>query len=79
MADSRNVFRDFARRKLAAFAGLGALCHFDFELFGVDEIIRGHAEAAGSDLLDFVRGSGLEAIHVGIFAAFAGVAAAAES
>ena len=78
MADARDVFGDFARGKLAAFAGLGALRHFDFEFFGVDEVIRGDAEAAGGDLLDFVRGGGLEAIGVGIFAAFAGVAAAAD-
>ena len=78
MADARDVFGDFARGKLAAFAGFGALRHFDFEFFGVDEIIRRDAKAAGSDLLDLVRGSGLEAIGIGIFAAFSGVAAAAD-
>ena len=46
------------RGKLAAFAGLGALRHFDFEFFGADEIFGSDAEAAGGDLLDLVRGAG---------------------
>ncbi len=68
----------FLRGKLAAFTGLGALGHLDFEFFRVDEIIRGDAEATRGDLLDLVGGSGLEAVGVGIFAAFASVAAAAD-
>jgi hypothetical protein len=43
-----------------------------------DEIVGGDAEAAGSDLLDFVGGGRLETIGLGIFAAFAGIAAATE-
>ena len=68
----------FFARKLSAFAGLRALRHLDFELLRVDQVIRRHAEAPGSHLLDLVRGVRLVAIQRRIFAAFAGVAAAAE-
>src|SRR6266436_2302655 len=78
VADARNVLADFLRRQLAAFAGLRALRHFDFKFLGVDEIIGGDSEAAGGDLLDFVGRGRLEAIGIGVFAAFAGIAAAAE-
>src|SRR5450432_4631724 len=39
-------------RQFAAFARLRALRHLDLKLIGVDQIVRGHAEAAGCDLLD---------------------------
>src|SRR6266702_3378711 len=39
MPDARNVLADLPRRQLAALAGLRALRHLDFELFGVDEVI----------------------------------------
>ncbi len=78
VADARDVFADFFGGELAAFTGLGALRHFDFDFFGMDEIVGGDTEAAGGDLLDFVGGGGLETIGLGIFAAFAGVAAATE-
>src|SRR6266853_6943892 len=78
VSDARNVLADFLRGELAALAGLGALRHFDFKFLGVDEIIGGDSEAAGGDLLDFVGRGGLEAIGIGVFAAFAGIAAAAE-
>src|SRR5260221_539441 len=55
VANARDVFGDFARGKLPAFAGLGALRHFDFELFGADEIFGGDAEAARGHLLDSAR------------------------
>ena len=38
--------------KLAALAGLGALGHLDLQLVGVDQVVGGHAEAAGGHLLD---------------------------
>ena len=38
--------------QLAALAGLRALGDLDLELLGVREVVRGHAEAAGGDLLD---------------------------
>src|SRR5882724_10443803 len=78
VANARDVFADFARGQLAAFAGLGALRHFDFELFGVDEVVGGDTKSRGSDLLDFVCCSGLEAIGVGIFATLTSVATASQ-
>src|SRR5260370_622354 len=78
VADARDVFADLLRGQLAAFARFRALGHFDFKFLGVDEIIGGDSEAAGGDLLDFVGRGGLEAIGLGIFAAFAGIAAATE-
>ncbi len=62
--------------KLAAFAGLCALRHFDLELVGVDEVICCDAEAAAGYLLDGAAaqvavGFALEAGF--IFAALAGV------
>ncbi len=78
MADARDVFADFLGGELAAFAGLGALRHFDFEFFGMDKIVGGDAKAAGGDLFDFVGRGGLEAVGLRIFAAFAGIAAATE-
>ncbi len=38
--------------QLAALAGLGALRHLDLDVVRVDQVLRGHAEAAGGDLLD---------------------------
>src|SRR5271155_5520927 len=78
VADARDVLGDFASGELAAFAGLGALGHFDFELLGMNQIIGRDTKATGGDLLYFVGRGRLEAIGVGIFAAFAGVAAAAD-
>ena len=43
---------DLVAGQLAALAGLGALRHLDLEVVGVDEVLAGHAEAAGRDLLD---------------------------
>src|SRR5207253_7873982 len=68
--------------ELAAFAGLGALGHFDLKLVGVDEIFGGDAKAGAGDLLDggatpVAVGIGLEAL--GVFAAFAGVGFAADA
>ena len=68
----------FLRGELAAFAGLGALGHFDFDLLGVNEIVGGDAKARRGDLLNFVCRGGFVAVGVGVFAAFAGIAAAAQ-
>ena len=38
--------------QLPAFAGLRALRDLDLQLVGVDQVVRGDAEAAGRDLLD---------------------------
>ena len=45
MADARDGVIHFVAGKLAAFAGLGALRHFDLQLVGIDQVIGGHAEA----------------------------------
>ena len=82
VADLGDPGIDFLPGQLAAFAGLGALGHLDLEFFGVDQIEAGDAEPAGSDLLD---GAVLRVpvrqrhIALGIFAAFTGVALAADA
>ena len=52
VAQQRDVLGDLAPRKLAAFAGLGALRHLDLQHLGARQVFRGDAEAAGGDLLD---------------------------
>src|ERR1700694_4326858 len=74
--DARDVFADFLGGQLAALAGLGALRHLDFEFFGLDEIIRGDSKTSRGNLLDLVGRGRLEAIGIGILAAFAGIAPA---
>src|SRR5258708_5279244 len=74
--DARDVFADFLGGQLAALTGLRALRHLDFEFFGVDEIIRGDSKTSRGDLLDLVGRGRLEAVGIGIFAAFAGIAPA---
>src|SRR6202171_1279125 len=76
--DACDVFRDFARGQLAAFAGLGSLRDFDFELLGVNEVVRGNAATAGGYLLNFVGSLRFAAVQRRIFSAFTGVATAAE-
>ena len=73
---------DLVAGQLAALAGLGALRHLDLHHVGVDEILRGHAEAARGHLLDgrahrIAVGQRLEAID--FLAAFAGVRLAADA
>ena len=68
---------DLVAGQLAALAGLGALRHLDLDVVGVGEVLRGHAEAAGGDLLD--RAAALGVVEpVGVLAALAGVRLAAE-
>ena len=47
-----DVVADLVARQLTALAGLGALGHLDLNLVGTDQVLGGHAEAAGGDLLD---------------------------
>ena len=47
-----DVLGHLVTRQLAAFTRLGALRHLDLDLVGIDQILGGHAKAAGSDLLD---------------------------
>ena len=53
--------------QLPAFTGLCALCHFNLDHIGIDQIFGGDTEAARCDLLDgrthgIAIGHGLEAI-----------------
>ena len=72
---------NFFTRQFAALAGLSALRQLDLKFLGVDEVMAGHAEASAGNLFDggilrvAVR---LEKIAQGVFATFAGVAAAAD-
>ena len=52
VADLADVLVHLVAGQLAALAGLRALGHLDLELVGVDEVVRGDAEAAGGHLLD---------------------------
>ncbi|CRR03539.1 hypothetical protein PAERUG_E5_London_17_VIM_2_12_12_05776 [Pseudomonas aeruginosa] len=67
---------DLAARQLAALAGLGALGHLDLQDLGVDQVFRGHAEAAGSHLLDLRTLQ--RAVARRVLAALAGVGATAQ-
>ncbi len=69
-------FVDLVPGQLAAFAWLGALRDLDLQDFGVDQVLGGDAEAARGDLFDLAALLGAVAHRV--FAAFTGVAAAAE-
>ena len=82
MAHPRDDFVHFVAGQLAAFAGLGALRHFDLQFVGVDQVIGGDAEARGGHLLDRAAapvavGIALEASFV--FPALAGVGFAADA
>ena len=68
---------DLVAGQLAALAGLGALGHLDLQVVGVDQVLAGHAEPAGGDLLD--RGCARRVVEpVGVLAALAGVGLGAE-
>ena len=80
--EPRDDGADFVAGKLAAFAGLRALRHLDFDLLRAREIRGGDAEATAGDLLDrAVREvavwAALEAL--GILAAFAAVRLSADA
>ncbi len=68
-------------RQLPAFAGLRALRHLDLQIVGVDQIFRGHAEAARRHLLDR-RAHRIAVRHrhvtIRLLAALAGVRLAAD-
>ncbi len=85
VTQARDEFADLVSGKLAAFAGLGALGDFDFQLFGVNQVLGGYAEASGGDLLDLVVEQRDNAVFVAvrddrrrIFATLAGVGARAK-
>lgn len=68
---------DLVAGQLAALAGLGALRHLDLDVVRVDQVLAGHAEAAGGDLLDG-RAARRVVEPVGVLAALAGVGLAAQ-
>ena len=76
---TRDVDGNFAGRKLSAFARLRALRNLDFEFVGVHQIFGSHSEARRRHLLDPVVGLAAVAVDLGVFAALAGIAAAAEA
>ena len=52
MPHLRDDFIDLVAGKLAAFAGFRPLRHLDLQIVGIDEVVRGHAKASRSNLLD---------------------------
>src|SRR5579871_4418918 len=81
VANLRDEVVDLVPGKLAPFAGLGTLRHFDLQLIGVDEVVAGNTKARRGDLLD--RATAPIAIRIadetrGILAALAGVALATD-
>ena len=77
IAQLRDIRCDLVARQLAALAGLGTLRHFNLNHIGAHQISCGHAEAAGSHLLDARYFFGAVAFRV--FAAFARVGIAAQA
>src|SRR5690242_8925310 len=84
MAQARDQFRDLVRRKLSTLAGLRTLRDLDLDLFRIGQVLRGHAESSGGELLDLVvaqaasAGQRIRLPGDGIFTALAGVRARAE-
>ena len=69
---------DLVAGQLSALAGLGTLRHLDLDVVGVGEVLRGHAEPAGGDLLD--RRAALGVVEpVRVLAALTGVRLATEA
>ena len=52
VAHPRDLAVDLVAGQLAALAGLGTLGDLDLDVIGVDQVLDGHAEAAGGHLLD---------------------------
>src|SRR5262249_21158720 len=52
VANLGDVLVHLVTGQLPAFSRLGALRDLDLQLVGVDEVIAGHAETAGGDLVD---------------------------
>ncbi|MNZ67067.1 hypothetical protein D3C78_853020 [compost metagenome] len=68
---------DLAAGQLAALARFGALGNLDLQHFGIDQVFRGHTEAAGGHLLDLGAADG--AIARGVFTALTGVGTRAQA
>ena len=77
-----DLWQHLVPRELATFTGLSALDDLNLDLVGVDQVITGHAETTGSDLLD--GGTAAVAVFVWsetiwVFATFTGVGLAADA
>ena len=73
--------RHLVTGELAPLPGLGPLGDLDLDVVGVDQVLRGHPEAAGRHLLDGTPPQVAVAVRgeaVGVLAALAGVGLAAE-
>lgn len=68
---------DFIARQMAAFARFSPLGALDLQFIGVDEVVAGDAETGRCDLFDAVVRFRIETGRV--FAAFAGIAHAAQA
>ncbi len=82
MANFGNPRIDFLPRQLAAFSGLGTLSHLDLNLFGVGQVVAGHAETARGYLFDGTHAPVAVVIldeSALVLAAFAAVALAANA
>ncbi len=82
VADLGDVPRHLVPGELAALAGLGALGHLDLEVVGIDQVLRGDAEAARRHLLDRRAhrvAAGQADVAGRILAALAGVGFAADA
>ena len=78
----RNPRIHFASRKLSALAGFCPLRHLDLQFLGADQVLAGHTKAARRHLFDggiFRIAIRHPNITLGIFAALAGVALAANA
>ncbi len=52
VAKEADVLGHLVARQLTTFTGLGTLRHLDLDLVGIDQVLGGHAKAAGRDLFD---------------------------
>src|SRR5258708_38988867 len=76
---TRDVWRDFRGRQLAAFAGFRALGHLDLDFIGMHQVFRGHAESSRRYLLDPGVSLGSIVINTWILATCAGIAASSKA
>src|SRR5436190_16864488 len=81
MTRPRNPRVHFVPRQLAALAGFGPLGHFDLQVVGIDQVLRGHSEAAGGDLMDGRPAQvtiWIAHVSIGVLAALTGVRLSAD-
>src|SRR5437867_3762491 len=76
MPQARNYVVNFVARKLSAFPRFRALCHFDLELVGVNQVVCRHTKSRRSYLLDRAATPvtvGVFLVALFVLATFAGV------